>query len=175
MTTMKQFRWFWTWDDGKEEIWLREMSQKGWHFQSVEFPGNYIFERGEATNYVYRLDHLLNREDMPGYLQIFEDAGWDYMGEMNSWQYFRQEATHDQDLEIFTDNESKAKKYQRIIMFLVIFSPALFIGFLSFIKLINEGAGGVFIKILAFIVSVVALLYIYVMANLIGRITQLLK
>jgi len=29
MTTMKQFHWFWAWDDEKEENWLREMAQKG--------------------------------------------------------------------------------------------------------------------------------------------------
>jgi len=29
MTTMKQFHWFWGWDDEKEENWLREMAQKG--------------------------------------------------------------------------------------------------------------------------------------------------
>ncbi len=47
MTTLKQFRWFWAWDDEKEEKWLRDMAKKGWHFTSVSLPGNYYFEQGE--------------------------------------------------------------------------------------------------------------------------------
>ena len=56
MTTLKKFRWFWAWDDEKEEQWLREMAQKGWHLLSVSIPGNYTFEQGAPKGYVYRLD-----------------------------------------------------------------------------------------------------------------------
>ena len=49
MTTMKQFHWFWGWDDEKEENWLREMAQKGWHFKSVGMPGTADFpDRADA-------------------------------------------------------------------------------------------------------------------------------
>lgn len=171
MTTMKQFHWFWAWDDEKEEIWLREMSQKGWHFKSVSFPGNYIFEQGEPIDYVYRLDYFTNRKDMPGYLQIFEDAGWDYMGEMNSWQYFRQDAVNGQALEIFTDNASKAKKYQRIMIFLVILLPV----FLNTIVIANRGADSGLIQMVTFMMSMLLLLYIYAMVRLLLRISQLRK
>ena len=175
MTTMKQFRIFWAWEDEKEETWLREMSQKGWHFKSVSLPGRYIFEQGKPVDYVYRLDHFNNKKDMPSYLQIFEDDGWDYMGEMNSWQYFRQEAIEGKDLEIFTDNASKAKKYQRIMMFMVILFPAIFLGLLNTIKLVDEGVAGIFIQTVAFMMSALLLVYIYAMVRLLRRITQLMK
>ncbi len=36
----------------------------------------------------YRLDYLVAPRDKADYLQLFLDAGWAYLGEMNSWQYF---------------------------------------------------------------------------------------
>ena len=32
---MRKFRWFWPWQDQGEEDWLTEMSQAGWHLQSM--------------------------------------------------------------------------------------------------------------------------------------------
>ncbi len=171
MTTKKQFHWFWAWDDEKEEEWLREMSQKGWHFKSVSFPSNYLFEQGEPIDYVYRLDYFINRKDMDGYLQIFGDAGWDYMGEMGGWQYFRQEAVNGEAPEIYTDNESKSKKYQRIMLFLIIFLPIM----MNSIIMINRGNDSGFPKMIAFVIGMLMLLYVYGMVRLLLRITQLRK
>ncbi len=171
MTTMEKFHWFWAWDDEKEETWLREMSQKGWRFKSVSFPGNYIFEQGEPSDDVYRLDYFTKRKDMTNYLQIFEDAGWEYMGEMNGWQYFRQEAIKGEMSEIYTDNESKAKKYQRIMMLLVILFPI----FLNSIIIISRGTSSGLIQIFTILMSMLMLLYVYAMVRLLHRITQLKK
>ncbi|MCP4165026.1 MAG: DUF2812 domain-containing protein [Chloroflexi bacterium] len=176
MTTREQFHWFWAWDDEKEEAWLREMSQKGWHLKSVSFPGSYIFEQGEPIDYVYRLDYFTNRKDMAGYLQIFEDAHWDYMGEMNGWQYFRQQAIAGEAPEIYSDNESKVKKYQRILMFLVILFPVFF----SPIMVISRGPANngiiqVITMVITIVIGVALLLYVYGMARLLLRITQLKK
>lgn len=137
MTTMQQFRWFWAWDDEKEENWLREMSNKGWHFQRVDFPGNYRFEQGEPKDIVYRLDYLPDPKDKPDYLQLFLDAGWDYKGQMNGWQYFSKEAVDGQAPEIFSDPESKVKKYTRLMLRLVIFLPL----YLIFASNPNVGSG----------------------------------
>ncbi|MBI9047147.1 MAG: DUF2812 domain-containing protein [Anaerolineaceae bacterium] len=171
MTTINKFHWFWAWEDEKEEIWLREMSLKGWIFKSVSLPGNYIFEQGKPTDYVFRLDYFTNRKELAAYLQIFEDSGWDYMREMNSWQYFRKLAVKDQVMEIFTDNDSKAKKYQRILIFLVILLPI----FLNTITIINRGADSTILQIIAFFFSLMLLFYTYAMVKLILRITQLRK
>ncbi len=147
------------------------MSQKAWHFKSVSFPGSYIFEQGEPIDYVYRLDYFTNRKDMAGYLQIFEDAHWDYMGEMNGWQYFRQQAIAGEAPEIYSDNESKAKKYQRILMFLVILFPVFF----SSIMVISRGANNGIIQVITIVIGVLMLLYVYGMVRLLLRITQLKK
>jgi hypothetical protein len=128
--TLKKFHWFWAWGDEKEEAWLHEMARQGWHFKSVIPPGFYTFEKGEPRNDFYRLDFFVDSKARADYLQLFKDAGWDYLGEMGSWQYFRKNAAPGVIPKIFTDHESKAQKYQRILAILVVLSvvltPALF-------------------------------------------------
>lgn len=126
MNTIHKFRWFWAWEDEQEEIWLREMSNQGYHFKSVIFIGLYTFEVGDKKDYVYRLDYAPRRVD-DEYLNLFRDAGWTYMGSMNAWQYFRKEATGGMVPEIFTDYESKVHKYKRIVGLLAAVMPLMVI------------------------------------------------
>lgn len=172
MTTMKQFRWFWAWDDEKEENWLREMAQKGWHFQFVTLPGNYTFESGESRDDVYRLDYFRNNKDKADYLQLFLDAGWDYMGEMNSWQYFRKTALNGETPEIFSDNESKAKKYRHILFLMMIVSLPIY---LNVINLMNHRTSALSEPLLAFVMFLFMIVYSYGILRLIIRLAQLKK
>ena len=170
MEELKQFRWFWAWADEKEEAYLREMALGGWHFKSVTFPGYYTFEKGESRNDFYRLDFLANYKDKDNYLQLFEDAGWDHVGEYGSWQYFRNTAIEGEALEIFTDNESKQKKYSRILLYLIIFIPF----HITFLTRVDENSS-TFYKIVTFLMFLFFLLYTYAMLMLIRRISQLKK
>jgi hypothetical protein len=125
-TTCTKFRWFWAWQDHREEEWLGGMSREGWHLESFSLPGVYHFRKGEPKHYVYRLDFQTSpMKDREAYLQLFRDAGWEHMGNMAAWEYFRKEAPLGEEPEIFTDPESKIKKYQRIIGFLFIFFTVL--------------------------------------------------
>lgn len=170
MTTMKQFRWFWLWDDEREESWLREMAQQGWHFKSVSLPGNDTFEQGDPRDDVYRLDFFTNRKDMVNYLRIFQDAGWEYMGEMNNWQYFRKPVVDGVIPEIFSDNTSKAQKYQRVTGILVAFLPIMLI----FMNIIGRSDRD-YVQALGPIWAALVIFYIYIMLKLITRISQLTK
>ena len=170
MSTTRQFHWFWAWDDEKEEAYLRDMALDGWHFVSVTFPGYYSFEKGKPRNDFYRLDFSANTKDKANYLQLFEDAGWNHIGEYGSWQYFRKTAVEGETLEIYTDNESKQKKYGRILLFLIIFNPI----YIVLLTRINE-ASSTFYKIITLIMFLFFLLYIYAMLMLIRRISQLKK
>jgi hypothetical protein len=170
MTEMKEFRWFWAWDDEKEETWLRDMAQKGWHFKSASIPGNYIFEQGEARDDVYRLDHFTGNGDKAAYLQLFIDSGWEYMGEMNSWQYFRKTAQNGEAPEIFSDNESKAKKYQKILLVMVVFSMP----FGNLIRILNQDSSH-FFEGLTFFMFLVFMFYVYAIVMLLRRILALKK
>ncbi len=116
--TIIKSKWFWPWQDQKEEQWLEEKSRQGNHLYKISAFGRYTFKKGTPKIYVYRLDFMLDdKGEKESYLQIFLDAGWEYLGEMNGWQYFRKEAEAEANTEIFTDQHSKVKKYERLIAY----------------------------------------------------------
>jgi hypothetical protein len=121
--TLHKFKWFWAWQDEKEETWLRGMSRQGWHLNSVGLPGFYTFARGEARDFVYRLDYVSSKVDYDTYLLLFQDAGWEHLGTMGGWQYFRIEALPGESPEIYTDADSKIQKYRRVLGYLLPFLP----------------------------------------------------
>ncbi|MEM7335045.1 MAG: DUF2812 domain-containing protein [Chloroflexota bacterium] len=139
MSTVRKIRWFWSWNDLEEEKWLRDMSAQGLHLKDVENPCFYIFEQGEPTNYVYKLDYHLNnamfnnlgwfalakeskavKENRKEYHQLFRDAGWKYLGTSKGWKYFRQAEETGKVQELYTDQASKEKKYRRQIIFQIL-------------------------------------------------------
>ena len=170
MSTIKKFHWFWAWDDDKVEDWLREQSLAGLHMKHVSFSSVYTFEQGEPSDYVYRLDYFIDRKDISAYLQIFEDAGWEYLGEKGGWQYFRTESVDGEAPEIYSDNASKAKKYERLILFLVILLPL----YLNFFNMANRSDSG-YMQFFSVIMSGFMLLYIYAMFRLLRRYFRLKK
>lgn len=170
MTTLKHFHWFWAWEDEKKEAWLREQAQKGWHFKSVSLPGNYIFEQGEPKDYVYRLDYFTEHKDKVNYLQLFQDAGREYMGEMSVWQYFRKESVNGEAPEIYSDNETKSRKYQRILLFLVILMPAFVVN----LNNLNRQSG-TFYEVVTFMMFCFLIFFCYAIIRLGLRINQLKK
>mgnify|MGYP001106524832 CR=1 FL=1 len=114
--TIKKLRWFWPWQDAKEEAWLESMAQAGWHLAAVGLPCVYQFHSGEAKRYAYRLDYMPDdKAKLVEYKQIFQDAGWEYIGEMSNWRYWRKQVAEGETAEIFTDTESKIRKYQRLL------------------------------------------------------------
>ena len=120
--TIRKIQWFWPWQDEQEEAWLRSMSQKGWHLSSMGLPCIYRFRAGEPRDYVYRLDYQIHKKgDQQDYLQLFHDAGWEHLGQMTAWHYFRKEVEEGEALEIYTDVESKVAKYQRVLAYLAFF------------------------------------------------------
>lgn len=169
--TIRKFKWFWAWQDEQEEAWLRSMSQKGWHLSSIGLPCIYGFRASEPQDYVYRLDYqTFPKKDKQEYLQLFYDAGWEYIGEMSGWQYFRKEAKEGEALEIFTDVESKVTKYKRVLAFLAFYVVIL-------IAVLSHNIWGDYPYSWWVIVRVIYLLcmgsFIYAIIRLILRIRQL--
>lgn len=120
-SSVVKYRWFWPWQDEKEEQWLTEMANLGFHLVKPDLFGRYIFQRGEPRNDVYRLDFQgMAEKGKPDYLQIFKDAGWQYVGELGWWQYFRKTMPKGEIAELYTDNSSKVAKYRRVVGFLAL-------------------------------------------------------
>lgn len=173
-TMITKHKWFWAWEDEKEEAWLTQMAAEGWHLDTTNPFGFYIFKAGPPRNVVYRLDYQyqLRRQDRQEYLQLFTDAGWEHVDEMASWQYFRKEARAGDKPELYTDAESKLKKYERLTVLLVVFLPII----LQLpLRLSDAAIESDWYAIPLFLAFILLMGYIYCMIRLLRRIGQLKK
>ncbi len=168
---VRKFKWFWGWNDDREEAWLHEMALQGLHLQNIAPFGFYEFETGEPRNDTYRLDFTSARgRERNHYLQLFMDAGWEYVGQMSSWQYFRKAAAPGEEPEIFSDNESKVKKYQHLLAVLVVFLPIFAINLSNLSK-----HAGLFSQILTAVFFVYILFFSFAILMILRRISKLKK
>ena len=131
-TLVKKIKWFWAWQDVKEEAWLEEMARQGLHLKSPGAFGHYIFVQGEPRRMAYRFDFVTSPKKDEAYFQLFRDAGWEHVGELGGWQYWRKPVEAGRTPEIFTDLHSKVQKYERLAVFLLMFLPIVVISFFSF-------------------------------------------
>ena len=153
-------KWFWVWDDDKEEEWLRKKANEGWQLSKIGLINSYEFQRKETRDTIYRIDYKdgynLKLDD---YLQVFEDSGWEHIGEMSGRHYFRTPMRGEDEPEIYTDNQSKITKYKSILVGFYIFIP-LFLFPIIFLQNSTKSIGFIiFIVILElfFIFSVIKL------------------
>jgi hypothetical protein len=169
---MTKFKWFWAWDDEKEEKWLEAMSENGWHLEKPGLPCIYHFIKGEPREYSYRLDFRTGSfKSLQEYLQICRDAGWEMIGRMSSWYYFRKECRGGEKPEFFSDKDSKVQKYRRLLVFLVIFLPIMLNGMLNLSRVKNSGF---FSGVRIFYASIL-LFFSYAILRLLLRIKKLKK
>ncbi|MCX6558419.1 MAG: DUF2812 domain-containing protein [Candidatus Aminicenantes bacterium] len=169
---MTKFKWFWAWDDDKEEKWLEDMSQNGWHLENPGLPCVYHFIKGEPRDYSYRLDFRTGSfKSLQEYLQICRDAGWEMLGRMSSWYYFRKECRGGQKPEFFSDKDSKVQKYRRLTLFMVIFIPILTNG----VHMIFTRPNSRFFNIIGIVYILLLSFWTYVIIRLLLRIKKLKK
>ena len=119
-TRMTQFKWFWAWQDDKQGDWLEAMSREGLHLQNIKAFGRYVFEVGAPRKYTYRLDFDQTSGKDSDYFHLIQEAGWERIIEVAGWQYWRKEAYEGKTPELFTDTESKIRKYQRLLVGLLL-------------------------------------------------------
>jgi hypothetical protein len=168
---LRKRKWFWVWQDEEEEKWLREMAQQGWHLQTMEIGGLYTFESGESRDDVYRLDFLsAYGKDMESYIQLFADAGWEHVGQLGSWQYFRTTAENGEAPEIYSEPESKIQKYSRVLLLLVSLFPIYFL-----LLVVMDTPETLFFDIVKIFFTLLILLFAYVEVRILRRISQLKK
>ena len=111
-----KFKVFMPWQDEQEEQWLAKLSAEGWHLTRLKGIGSYEFEEGDPAGFTYRLDFQeVGKKDREDYQSLFDDAGWEHIGEKSGWQYFRKQDQPDGAEEIFSDMSSKIAKYKRVL------------------------------------------------------------
>lgn len=168
-TTWSMWKWFWAWEDEREELWLAEMAARGWHLKSLGFPGRYAFEKGEPRDVAYRLDFKIN-PDMDSYKQLFADAGWEFVDNYGCWMYFRKPVVDGAAEEIYTDVESKKTKYRSVLTFLAL----MLIGF-SFFGRPRDVGGTVWIAVSTVVYAGVMIFMVYAAARVLRRLRELEK
>jgi hypothetical protein len=103
------------------------MARQGLHLQKVDcLRSRFVFRRGEPAEMTCRLDFQVNRVS-PDHVQLFVDAGWEHVDQSFGWQFWRAPMRAGRTPEIFTDTESRIRKYQRLLwLFAVCYVPFFF-------------------------------------------------
>lgn len=145
-----------------EEEYLRNMSKKGWELTS---PARYTqtFKSAEPKDVIYKIDFLSDTTDLASYKQLFEDYGWEYIGIVNNFTYFRKDAdgVSGEDMDIFSDNQSRFDMIKHIFRcklcpLLVIFFCCVLTNFMNALHS-HPGASG---KTWLIITGAIFLIYI---------------
>lgn len=116
-TIVRKFKLFWVWHDDAHEQWLQRMAAQGLHLRGLNALGMHSFVRGAPADVAYRWDLGSQRRD-PQYMQLFGDAGWEYVASTSGWHCWRKARAAGAVTEIFTDNASRIAKHQRVRGFL---------------------------------------------------------
>lgn len=113
---MKKYKFFF--DIEKLEDWLNAQLQKGYRCTQANFMGVFSFEK-VSEDYIIRLDYRewMSKEKFVEYKLIHEDFGWEHLkgsrfGSIQCWQ----KKSGNQD-EIFSDRQSKAQYYKRLMTY----------------------------------------------------------
>ncbi|MCX6559228.1 MAG: DUF2812 domain-containing protein [Candidatus Aminicenantes bacterium] len=119
--TKTVIRTFNAWNDSKEEAWLQAQARRGWHLEAIKGLG-YHFRRGKPEDVTYRLDFQSGggKFDKTEYLGLFRDAGWEYVCRFGAWYFFRTPTGKGTPPEIHTDVASRAAKYRRLLLLMLI-------------------------------------------------------
>jgi len=171
-TLVSKFKWFWIWQDDKEEAWLGEMSQQGLHLKMPGLFGRYLFERGEPRRYTYQMDFMLQTKKYKDSLRELQRAGWEYVGQLSNWHYWRKAIQAGEQPEIHLDAASKIQKYQRVLSFLVIFLPIFIVQITRADEVMNRYEHWS-IQVIFGAFYGLFLIYLYAMLMIIRRIAML--
>lgn len=162
------FRFFTIADYEEEEAWLREQNNRGWSLVNCVPPGFYTFESCRPQDVIYRMDYK-NRQPEGDYLRMAEDYGWEYLGQMVGWLYFRRPADSAGDPaeeELFSDSASKAQMAEQIVKTRLVPIAVIFLCCVV-PNLLNSMSGrlGMLSDIFAVIFGVMFVIYVYLIVH----------
>jgi hypothetical protein len=130
---MKKIKLFFIWQDEREEAWLKELSVAGKRLDSVSFPFTYHFSSDSVKKYAYHLNTPKSPDTSnEAFRETFQNSGWEHVGRMNGWHYFRKEVSGEIEPVLEGGKKTKASKYQSYMMALVGLLPFLLIIFPAF-------------------------------------------
>ncbi len=105
-------------DMEQEEEYLNAMAKKGYMLKKYNSSGFYSFIKGTPQDLHYKIDYRVfnKKSDFENYKMLFQDAGWIHVfgTKYSGGQYFLP-AKGSNNHEIFSDIESRAARYTRLI------------------------------------------------------------
>lgn len=115
---MKRIQWFSAFRyvvPAQYEEWFENLASKGWHPTKVHQWSSLamVFEKGKPRKYKYCVD--LQAKRRKDYMTIYQDFGWEYIGQMASMHLWRKPYEGDNKPESFTDKDSMAKRNRRFV------------------------------------------------------------
>lgn len=140
MKTKTEIRFFFLPDFEKEENYLAEEHRKGWKFQKNRMGFLFVFEKCPPEDKVYQLDVRHRGQDKIGYIQMFADYGWEYVGDCYQFSYFRKSRLMGE-TEIYSDRRGKLDRIGRLIGGQFVCAISLFSLFTFLFSLLEMPAG----------------------------------
>ncbi|MCU6500796.1 DUF2812 domain-containing protein [Rugamonas sp. A1-17] len=177
-TVVRKFKWWFVWQDEKHEQWLQRMAAEGLHLRDTNCIGMHTFVCGVPADVVYRWDVGKQRRRDPEYMQLFQDAGWEYVASTLGWHCWRKTRKAGTAMEIFTDSAGRIRKYRTVLgvltLVMVAQVPSIWINFRNWRELLARKADiAVYPAITASLNLAVLLLLLYGIARISRRIRDL--
>ena len=114
----KLWRFYSIADYEKEEAFLNEMARAGWNLTAVGFC-RYIFRRGNAGEYIYKLDMVERTESdevKESYFNFLTDCGIRVVGDFKDWIYLQKRAS-DGPFDTKNDTYAKLRQVNKVYSF----------------------------------------------------------
>ncbi|MGR6899284.1 DUF2812 domain-containing protein [Rummeliibacillus sp. BSL5] len=126
---MKKVKFRFYLDFEKEEKWINEMAQSGWHLEMFLL-GRFTFIKGDPGESIYRNEFITGMSDLEKkeYFEFLKDSRITIVHESGGWVYMKKAAAEGP-FDIYTDTKSKIDYYKRILnFFLILFFVNLSLG-----------------------------------------------
>jgi hypothetical protein len=99
----------------KEEQWLNRLLQEGWILSKKNVRYEFIESNDKSGSIKIDYRTFKTKKDLVDYILLFEDSGWEHVaGDKNSGKHYFIKTDNNADLEIFSDQRSKAERYKRM-------------------------------------------------------------
>ena len=148
------------WNYDEEETWLNEMASKGYNLISVGFC-KYVFDECQPNEYVIRIEYLnknLFNINSDKYLNLMEETGAKYLGNVMSWAYFskKSESTN---FELYSDNSSKISYIEKVLILIkTVFYVKIFLGIINIVfSIISPFSINIFIGLINLFIAIISI------------------
>lgn len=106
-------------DMDQEEQYLNAMARSGYVLKRYNSLGFYTFEKSTPQNLHYKIDYRVfkAKREYEEYKLLFQDSGWIHVfgSTYSGSQYFLPTSDNSSSPDIFSDIESKAARYKRLL------------------------------------------------------------